>query len=319
MTRSVAYVFLYKNGIKERSVGIVKRYGTAEQPEVALELFGEEVRRKWRIFYLTKEEALCEAAHLWGRTRAHGRSQASLSECRLCAEAGMGAGVVLLPEEALSSDLSSTNLREFLCARYDGRDMTKDMLLAAVSRKPEPEETEHLCIESAKKLMEEITRAAGGEGEMPERGAGTPEGKEVQGNPMKEEKPKHRPRKQMTYLEELLFVKPPYVPCRQYAVEYSVRIAPEDLLSMPKKDHDYGNNSYLLHSYYRYRHLLLGRRRTGEKETYVLLVPGTYSEKEARLAALFGFPEFLPVAIKKPETGNAASGKEVFGYFCGKI
>ena len=308
MKRSVAYLFLYKNGIKERSVGIVKRYGTAEQPEVALALFGEEARKKWRIFYLTKEEALCEAAYLWGRTRAHGRSEASHSECKLCAEAGIGAGVVLLPEGLDGQDctepwnltkLARTDLREYLCARYDGREMTEEMLLAAVSRKPE--ETEHLCIESAKKLMEEITKAAAGEGE-----------KEI-------ETPKSRPRKQMTYLEELLFLKPPYIPCRRYDVEYSVRILPEDLVGLPKNSHDYGNNSFLLHSYYRYRHLLLGRRRRGEKEDYVLLVPGTYSEKEARLATLFGFPEFLPVAIKKPETDNAASGTELFGYFCGKI
>lgn len=314
MQRNVAYVFLYKNGIKERSVGIVKRYGTAKQPEVALELFGEEARKKWHICYLTKGEALREAVYLWGMTGSHGRNETKRSQCRLCAEAGMGAGVVLFPEtegrfvgngrteqRSLAED-TPADLREYLCARYDGQEMSQEALWEAVCRKPEEEPVENPCVESAKKLMEEITRVAGGEG--------AEDGKE---------NAKRRPRKQMTYLEELLFLKPPYLPCRRYDVEYSVRITPEDLLHLPKEGKKYAENSFVLHSFYRYRHILLGRRRRKEKEDYVLLIPGVYNEREACLAKMFGFLEFFPVALKKPETDSAASGKEVFGYFCGKI
>ncbi len=312
MQRNVAYVFLYKNGIKERSVGIVKRYGTAKQPEVALELFGEEARKEWNICYLTKGEALCEAIYLWEIAGAYGRNETRHSRCRLCAEAGMGAGVVLLPEKAESritnggsvgqgklSEFTRSDLREYLCARYDGKEMTEEMLWTALGRSPEQEETENLCLESAKKLMEEITRVAGGEST--------------------EVKVKQRPRKQMTYLEELLFLKPPYLPCRRYDVEYSVRIVPEDLLYLPKEGKRYAENSFVLHSFYRYRHILLGRRRKKEKEDHVLLLPGVYNEKEACLAKMFGFSEFFPVAVKKSETDSAVSGKEIFGYFCGKI
>ncbi len=363
MQRKVAYVFLYKNGIRERSVGIVRRYGTAEQPEVALELFGEEERRKrWRIYYFTKGEALTEAAYLWGSTTERGKSEVRLSQCRLCAEAGMGEGVVLLPERVVCPErsgqedapkpnaraeqwnrgeqasrselcgrrqMTQPDLREYLCARYDGTEVTEEALRQAFRRKPEPETGENPCVESAKRLMEEIAKAAGGEtareeaasiereysAETAENRSG--EGRSRQGVGLQGKK-KRRGR-QIAYLEELLLLNPPYVPCRRYQVEYSVRITPEELTMFPKEGKRFAENSFVLHAYYNYRHVLLGRRVTKDREDYVLLVPGSYNEKEARLAELFGFPEFLPVTKTKPETGSAASGKELFGYWCGKI
>ncbi len=378
MQRKVAYVFLYKNGIRERSVGILRRYGTANQPEVALELFGEEVRRrKWKIYYFTKGEALAEAVYLWGTTAERGKSEVRLSQCRLCTEAGTGNGVVLLPERAdvsvgeqtsrnaqnagtepadrlakagVNRPVHHAELREYLCARYDGKEVSEEELWAAFHRKAEPEPEENPCIESAKKLMEEIARAAGGDTGAEGPGMGNePEGLSLVQLPEEGESvPRRRKRRIQhgsAYLEELLLLKPPYVPCRRYDVEYSVRITPEDLLHLPKEGKQFAENSYLLHGYYRYRHVLLGRRRRSETEDYVLLVPGIYNEKEARVARLFGFSEFLPVkavarskpearekiceaeqnlqgeirAEKIPETGSAASGKELFGYFCGKI
>lgn len=330
MQRKVAYVFLYKNGIRERSVGIVKRYGTAEQPEVALELFGEEERRKrWRIYYFTEGEALVEAAYLWGCTTERGKSEARLSQCRICAEAGMGGGIVLLPEREVEPERNSREnrmeqsdidnnrtrsgavLREYLCARYDGKEITEEALVEAFSRKPEP-----ACdprIASAKKLMEEIAKAAGGE--IEEETAVSVQ----KDSSMSKPREKKRTGRQLAYLEKLLLLNPPYGPCRRFDVEYSVRITPEDLSGFPKEGKRFTENSFVLHAYYRYRHVLLGRRRRKTVEDYVLLVPGTYNEKEARLAELFGFPEFLPIAQTKPEADDAASGKELFGYFCGKI
>ena len=307
MQRKVAYVFLYKNGIRERSVGILKRYGTAEQPEVALELFGEERKKRWDIYYFTKGEVLAKAAYLWGSTGERGRNEVCITRCRLCVEAGEGKGIVLLPAEEARAELN-----EYLCGRYDGKEVTAEDLREAFRRKPEQETPENPCVESAKRLMEEITIAAGGE--LP--------GEEVG---MAQKRRRHTP---LDGPEKLLCTKPAYSPCRPYRVEYSVRVTPEDLYCLPKESGKYIENSYLLHGFYRYRHVLFGRRKRKEREDYVLLVPGYYSEKEAKLAETFGFPEFLPVkgiasgrlkAEEKPEADHAASGKEMFGYFCGKI
>ena len=180
MERRVAYVFWYKNGIRERSVGIVRRYGTAEQPEVALELFDKELQgRRWEIFYFTKSGALTEAAYLWGSTGGRGTCEAGTVQCRLCAEAGEGEGVVLLPmtegraEQTFSGESQAggesdrmkdgREFREYLCARYDGKEVSEEELRKAFRRKTVWEAEENPCVESVKRLMEEIAKAAGGE------------------------------------------------------------------------------------------------------------------------------------------------------------
>ena len=54
-----------------------------------------------------------------------------------------------------------------------------------------------------------------------------------------------------------------------------------------------GNNSFLMHSYYTYRHLLFGRVADNDNGTkYFIGVPGMYSNKERYLATMFGFNNF---------------------------
>lgn len=326
MLRKVAYVFLYKNGIRERSVGILKRYGRPEQPEVALELFGKELQRKtWSIFYFTKDEALKEASCLWEDIPGPGSCEGRSVLCRLCAEAGDGGGIVLLPTEtgqgkeevSLCSKpeeiISKGELREYLCARYDGKEITEARLREAASRKPALFNGENPCIESAKKLMEEIAKAAGGE---------TEEEHEERTASAKEQSlscHKKLSRSLVTGPEKIMQTNPGYMPGGRGWPAYSVRVAPEDLRELSEERGAYAENSYLLHAYYRYRHVLLGRRRRKDEEEYVVMIPGIYNEREAGLAKMFGFPEFLPVTRGRSETDRAASGNAGFGYFCGKI
>lgn len=66
----------------------------------------------------------------------------------------------------------------------------------------------------------------------------------------------------------------------------------------------YVHNSFLLHGYYNYGHLVLdeknGRSRLG--------VPGNYYEREEVVAGMFGFPDFEPAKGREKQTG-------VFGYY----
>jgi len=329
MQRKVAYVFLYKNGIRERSVGILKRYGTAERPEVALELFGKEfLEKRWALYYFTKGGALVEASHLWGSGRKRGISQAKIVQCCLGAEAGDGDGIVLLPtegkrhgkdgwkQEAEVKPEYATDAREFrecLCGCYDGKERSEKDLREAFCKKPDTDQRENSCAESVKRLMEEITKAAGGEPAEEQRKEATP---------MEERSVvicKSKERIIQTGPEKIMRTNPAYMPCRDGQVDYSVRITPGDLYCLPEGNKGYLENSFLLHGYYRYRHMLLGRRRKHAKVEYVLMVPGVYNGREAEVARLFGFPEFVPVTKRKPETGYTVSGKEGFGYFCGKI
>lgn len=53
------------------------------------------------------------------------------------------------------------------------------------------------------------------------------------------------------------------------------------------------NNSFLMHGYYTYRHLLFGRVADNDNGTkYFIGVPGMYSNKERYLATMFGFNNF---------------------------
>ncbi len=73
------------------------------------------------------------------------------------------------------------------------------------------------------------------------------------------------------------------------------------------------NNSFLLHGFYNYRHLILGPDRElseeGEENFYIG-VPGTYFEREKMVAVMFGFEGFEG---KGPvEIGS-------FGYYMRKV
>ena len=54
-------------------------------------------------------------------------------------------------------------------------------------------------------------------------------------------------------------------------------------------------NSFLLHGFYNYRHVILGKNcklRDFEKDCYYLGVPGVYYEREKQVAVMFGFEGF---------------------------
>lgn len=52
------------------------------------------------------------------------------------------------------------------------------------------------------------------------------------------------------------------------------------------------HNSFLLHGYYNYRHIILGKFKTGDEDRYYLGVPGVYYDREKMAAEMFGFEAF---------------------------
>lgn len=85
------------------------------------------------------------------------------------------------------------------------------------------------------------------------------------------------------------------------------------MVCLPRCEWKHANNSFLVHGYYNYHHLILtvcdGQLKLG--------VPGVYHPQEAKAAESFGFPEFLPfeetgLALTEEETND----RETFGYWC---
>lgn len=86
-------------------------------------------------------------------------------------------------------------------------------------------------------------------------------------------------------------------------------IKPQDIGLLPREVWVYGNNSFLLHGYYNYRHLILAKLNNPKgRPRYLLGVPGHYFSNEKYMASMFGFPHFV-LARRQPE----ADGR--FGYW----
>ncbi len=99
----------------------------------------------------------------------------------------------------------------------------------------------------------------------------------------------------------------------EHAKICGIHIELRDIRELPKSYWYLGNNSFLLHGFFSYRYLLLGKRMTEGREEFFLGVPGVLQNQERVMAALFGFAEFLP------ENGAEVSQEnrqEVFGYWC---
>lgn len=71
-----------------------------------------------------------------------------------------------------------------------------------------------------------------------------------------------------------------------------IEVTPE-MLKKYVGEEQTGNNSFLMHGFYTYRHLLFGRIIENDNGTkYFIGVPGMYSNRDRYLATMFGFSNF---------------------------
>ena len=91
------------------------------------------------------------------------------------------------------------------------------------------------------------------------------------------------------------------------------KISREDISRLPRRFWPLASNSFLLHGYRCYGHLILAE----EDGRMWLGVPGIYDSREARAADLFGFPRFTRVhaaALDLSEEERSTSND--FGHWC---
>lgn len=105
----------------------------------------------------------------------------------------------------------------------------------------------------------------------------------------------------------------PYIPPRNVTFE---KIQRQDLSRLPRREWRLANNSFLLHGFYNYHHLLY----IEEDGNIWIGVPGIYHEKEKMAANSFGFSHFrrvvdVDVQLEESETNTY----EDFGYWCRQI
>lgn len=85
-----------------------------------------------------------------------------------------------------------------------------------------------------------------------------------------------------------------------------VKLEPKDFVLLQEKYQHLVNNSFLLHGFYNYRYVILGKEKG-----YYLGVPGVFYEREKMMALMFGFEAF------ECEGGTAKEGD--FGYYLRKV
>ena len=101
---------------------------------------------------------------------------------------------------------------------------------------------------------------------------------------------------------------PRMYPFEDHEITECVRIEPQDIGLLPIDCWVLGNNSFLLHGYYTYRHLLFGKMVTSNGLVYIIGVPGVYHSREEFMAKMFGFEYFKCAKQTEEKEGE-------FGYF----
>lgn len=90
--------------------------------------------------------------------------------------------------------------------------------------------------------------------------------------------------------EQLRKIYPIVHPIREE--EEYLKIAPKDFVVFTEKYQDLVHNSFLLHGYHNYKHLILGKKEKEGRVIYYLGVPGTFHDREKTVAVMFGFEAF---------------------------
>lgn len=85
-----------------------------------------------------------------------------------------------------------------------------------------------------------------------------------------------------------------------------VKLEPKDFVILRANYQHLVNNSFLLHGFYNYRYIILGK-----EQEYYLGVPGVFYEREKMVAQMFGFEAF------ECPGGNVRAGE--FGYYLRKV
>lgn len=104
-----------------------------------------------------------------------------------------------------------------------------------------------------------------------------------------------------------------YIPPSNITYE---KIQRQDISRFPRKEWRIANNSFLLHGYHNYHHLLY----IEEDGKVWLGVPGIFHEKEQIAAKSFGFPEFRRLTDTDLQLEESEKNTyEDFGYWCRQI
>ena len=101
---------------------------------------------------------------------------------------------------------------------------------------------------------------------------------------------------------------PRIYPFEDNEITRCVKVEPKDIGALPSDTWIMSNNSFLLHGYYCYHHLIFAEIIDRYGCRYILGVPGIYHNRERFMARMFGFECFKSIRKRELRQGD-------FGYW----
>ncbi len=275
--KQISYLELQDNGQRIRSAGYAKLESRETEEILTVQLNGQNFTQNRTIaLYLQREsgeELLCEMTADRGRTSCEKRIPGKKDR-----ESILGIRIPL-----------DRNLE--ITGRFAGAEGMKKAPVAvtAVARN-QPTKTAETIVANGN-----VTGGSGAQDpgefrkdrgiEMPGTFTGVPEPQTL-----KKAATENTLHMKDTKWEQLSSIYPHIHPFRD-AREF-LSVGPEDFVVLRERCYQMTHNSFLLHGYYNYRHLLLMRQDTPEQVKYYIGVPGNFYEREKQVARMFGFESF---------------------------
>lgn len=204
--------------------------------------------------------------------------------------------------ERKSAEMSG-NVRESETVRRNAEDVSEneveDVVEASVTSKPATPESAQsagqqadLQQETAQMKAQQV-RAMEAVQELLFRNT-NPQGTMPQNTKLQDTTPQNaKPQEEMPAFEKV-FINRDFIDAFEDDYFYDcVEVTPELLKQLPIEDDAVVNNSFLVHGYYNFKHILFGKVCENDNNTrYFIGVPGMYCNRERFMASMFGFCNF---------------------------
>ena len=201
--------------------------------------------------------------------------------------------------ERKSAEMSG-NVRESETVRRNAEDVSENEVEeAAVTSKPATPESAQsagqqadLQQETAQMKAQQV-RAMEAVQELLFRNT-NPQGTMPQNTKLQDTTPQNaKPQEEMPAFEKV-FINRDFIDAFEDDYFYDcVEVTPELLKQLPIEDDAVVNNSFLVHGYYNFKHILFGKVCENDNNTrYFIGVPGMYCNRERFMSSMFGFCNF---------------------------
>lgn len=334
--RKIKYLDYYENGERVRGGGFIKLETT--DTLFRLELIVKGVRGTKDF---SAEVILCGKGReeTWGRIQLEDGQGGLRQECQV--GAGVG-GTDIKCGELRGIRIPLGEGKEISCrweeAEAADNSVGKEPEKPAKAKRTEDQENRGLRKKREEKKLQEVSSLQNSEGQPEEVGRSQPEeGGRSQPREVRsqsEEVGRSRPREAGSQSEEglgnrcrdfgrqpeavplledkwlqLCAIYPHIKPFQDQREYLSIR--PQDFVLLSADSYKAAGNSFMLHGYYNYRHLILTREERRGEILYYVGVPGNYYDREKQVAVMFGFESF--------ECAQEPAQSSDFGYYMMRV